>query len=850
MAVVAAGIFALADDSVPWLVLLGFATACASPAVPFVARWWEAREARRAARLAVIESTALLRQEGGPSSLLAPDRQVVPFQGRTDELDALVRWCQGEGSPLRLVTGPGGVGKSRLAAELKELMTHEGWDCVAVGEEQESSVLGRVRGSTDKPILLIVDYADTRHELDDLVRQVAADPADVRVLLLARSAGEWWQRLKVGGPQVREMIQGAYDDTDLPVRIDTLVTDQQIVNDAAAAFAQHLGMPAPEVRLGGRERGRGRILDLHAASLVAVLRAQPSLAGDEPLAVDVSIVLADLLGHEQRHWIGTAEHVGLLHGPDGLTVELLRRVVAAVYLSPPADEAEARELLTRVDPGAATPKVLRWLRDLYPPRDAEHWIGTLQPDRMAELHLVDELSTSTTLAMALLEGLDGRNARHAVAVLARAVADHFSDQHVRARALRLLDRAIAALPDDLELLRSVSAVIPYPSEVLTQTDLSVLNRILDLIDPTDTAGRSWVLHDIGMRLYRLGRHAQAINPMTEAVSARRALADMDPVRHEPQLAASLRYVGVVLSELGRVHDALPPTLEAVEIEQRLARSDRRNHLPHLARTLCDLGTRYHEAGLPEQAVTPLRESVKINEHLVASEPERTSPHLARSLMNLAIAQNMLDRPADALPAIQRAVEIRRILARDNPDGDLVFLARALTEASSCLVNNARSQDGIEPGQESIEIRQRLAEANPERHTADLARSLHQTATALRDSGHTDDAATLYREAIAIERNLVTEHPGPGAFTTLAESLAGYAAMHLALHLPLEALPLAQEAARLIDWRTNDTRPENLRPAARSLANILTNVADVLQANGDLENAQARRREATTLRTGT
>jgi tetratricopeptide (TPR) repeat protein len=853
---VATGLFAFVDDDLPWFVLLGFAAGCASPAVPFVARWWQESQDRQVLRQEVLESSVARRQHGGPSSLLAPDRQVVPFQGRAVELDGLVRWCQGKGPPVRLITGPGGVGKSRLAAELAARMTRQGWECVAVGEDNESTILGRVRGATDKPILLVVDYADTRRELDDLVRQVATDPADLRVLLIARSAGEWWQRLTVGSPQVREMIRGAYDGADLPVRIDSGVTDQEIVREAAVAFAERLGVPAPEVELSGQGRRRGNVLDLHAASLVAVLRAQHPHTGDgqddgeRPPTVDVPDVLADLLGHEQRHWIGTADQVGLLrHGPDGLTVELLRRVVAATYLAPPADEAEARALLARVDPSAATPKVLRWLRDLYPPRDAEHWVGTLQPDRMAELHLVKELAASTTLASALLDDLDGRNARLAVAVLARAAADHFSDQDIRAQAVNLLDRTIAGLSDDLELLRSVAAVFPYPSVALTRSHLSLLHRILDLIDPDDDVGRAWVLHDIGRRLSSmLGRHAEAIGPLTEAVATRRTLAQADPAQHEPHLAASLRTLGVVLSELGRPHDALGPTEEAVAIWRRLSRTDPHNRAEY-ARTLCYLGTRYYEAGQADEAVPPLRKSLRINEHLAEHDPERTNPHLARSLMNLAIALNMLDRPDEALPHIERAVEIRRALARDDPDGQLLFLARALTELTSCLVISGRPQDAIEPGQEAVEIRRQLTETNPERHTAGFGLSLRQTAAALRYTGRTAAAAVRYHEAIAIERGLLAEHPNhpdPGPTTALAESLSGYAAMQLSREHPSQALAPAREAARLIGWRTDGARPEDLRSYARSLSSVLTNIADVLDANGHTEQAQAHRREAVSL----
>ena len=48
-----------------------------------------------------------------------------------------------------------------------------------------------------QPSLLVVDYAETRSGLANMVNGLAADQdgPDVRVLLLARSAGEWWQQL-------------------------------------------------------------------------------------------------------------------------------------------------------------------------------------------------------------------------------------------------------------------------------------------------------------------------------------------------------------------------------------------------------------------------------------------------------------------------------------------------------------------------------------------------------------------------------------------------------------------------------------------------------------------------------
>jgi hypothetical protein len=73
--------------------------------------------------------------------LLDPQREVVDFAGREDELAALVAWCEDDdGARLRLVTGPGGVGKTRLAVELAGRVRELGWKAerIAVGGEAEA----------------------------------------------------------------------------------------------------------------------------------------------------------------------------------------------------------------------------------------------------------------------------------------------------------------------------------------------------------------------------------------------------------------------------------------------------------------------------------------------------------------------------------------------------------------------------------------------------------------------------------------------------------------------------------------------------------------------------------------
>jgi hypothetical protein len=66
-----------------------------------------------------------------PASLLRADRAVVRFRGRDRELAELTAWAHDEDAEVdgavRLVTGPGGQGKTRLAGELCSNLEADGW---------------------------------------------------------------------------------------------------------------------------------------------------------------------------------------------------------------------------------------------------------------------------------------------------------------------------------------------------------------------------------------------------------------------------------------------------------------------------------------------------------------------------------------------------------------------------------------------------------------------------------------------------------------------------------------------------------------------------------------------------
>ena len=132
-----------------------------------------------------------------PTRLLLPEYGIVPFAGRDGDLETLETWCLNGTSPaLRRITGAGGSGKTRLAAEACVRMAGKGWQA---GFADPKAPDGRAQLEFDRPTLLVIDDADLNVTLlADLVRTVsywAPGTPPVRLLLLARHTTGWWDTL-------------------------------------------------------------------------------------------------------------------------------------------------------------------------------------------------------------------------------------------------------------------------------------------------------------------------------------------------------------------------------------------------------------------------------------------------------------------------------------------------------------------------------------------------------------------------------------------------------------------------------------------------------------------------------
>ena len=159
-----------------------------------------------------------------PGSLLAAGVEAVEFTGRGEELAELAAWRDSrEGFSVMLVSGEGGQGKTRLARQFAAQARQAGWAAGFLAARKSGAMQGdgcdqsqsivelaqRVREAT-RPVLLVADYAETRpDEITALTDILAGSPPahPVRILLLSRTAGAWWDNLTEAlGPHITSRI--------------------------------------------------------------------------------------------------------------------------------------------------------------------------------------------------------------------------------------------------------------------------------------------------------------------------------------------------------------------------------------------------------------------------------------------------------------------------------------------------------------------------------------------------------------------------------------------------------------------------------------------------------------------
>ena len=316
-----------------------------------------------------------------PTRLLLPEYGIVPFAGRDGDLDTVQAWCLDGAAPaLRLITGAGGSGKTRLAAEACVRMAGQGWQA---GFADPKAPGGRAQLEFDRPTLLVIDDADLNVPLlADLVRAVSYWPPGtppVRLLLLARHTTGWWDTLN----QRTGQLAGELADPALDLH------DGELPPPAAPDTTPARWLRSPRIcpirsHRPGRWGWPTRRSPIRCWSTCTP--CSPSAARRFPPLVTAvrERILDAVLDRERDRWAATFP-AGV---PTGGARTRQQAVTVATLLAPPTEAAAAQAMtvIGEFAPDAAAgarAAVATWLRELYPGSDPP-WVAPLRPDLLAE----------------------------------------------------------------------------------------------------------------------------------------------------------------------------------------------------------------------------------------------------------------------------------------------------------------------------------------------------------------------------------------------------------------------------------------------------------------------------------
>ena len=732
-----------------------------------------------------------------PSRMLDAGAGLVPFVGRADELRQAWEWCRGP-SPLAAawLHGPGGRGKTRLAAQLADRARTAGWKVVTAGHGphriEPAPVEADVDARAHQGLLVLVDYADRwpLSHLTWLLSNAALHPPGVpaRVLMLARTLDPW--------PAVQAALTRV-DAEPFALAVPPLGTGgrggaaerRMLFEAAGTAFARVHGLdpgwaPEPPPPL-DQDTEFGSPLVVQMAALAQVdAYATGRRAPRGPAGLS-----AYLLRREEHRW-AAAHPAEFALPPDepetGAPYLVMRMLTFVAALSGPRTLSGAEAVLHRVAPGLPAARALADHARHYPPARRSFGLEPLLPDRLAEDFLALSLpghresyrpaSWAPGFLAALLDQGDGEaravpEPRRAVVFLLAAMErwPHVAD-HVVPLLSANPELVIAAGAEGLfglarvgherpQLVRAVLERCSGPSRGELAPAVAFLSRqnLYETFSRAGGTGTGGGDHEAMLtaaeRLGEAGGHREAAALLRNGLDGLRDT----PFSGDP---AEARWRARFLMALARQlsmddaagAEALLVGEEAVRLARPLAESDPATFEPRLAELLLARSRAMLNSGVdPQRSANATREAYERAGRHAAAHP-RVYAECAAAVAGGLRASG---RPHDALRIVGEAVTLLAHAARA-PEGSAsgaLLPPEGIVELGPLhgmlLAETGRAREAADVAHEAVRALRRLTELNPGRWQAGLASALADQSWILSRCGSGAEGLAAAQEAAAL-----------------------------------------------------------------------------------------------------
>jgi hypothetical protein len=416
--------------------------------------------------------------------LLRAESRVVRFHHLRGPLrDAIIRWAIERDKPikLRLQAGRGGAGKTRLLIEVCEKLENQnGWRAGFIDRSQSTTIGLPELLREGKPCLLVLDYAETRSsEIVELVRVAvhAKESPPLRLVLLARDGGDWWNHLAdaAGKDDVIAAILQGFQTKAGPYRMeqeriqrkDRVAFFDDALNDFAAFRKKVAPAGAPDLSD-----------DIFADPLFIHLAALACLRGD--VAISDKDLLGIAIGHERSYWRQLLNNADL---PEQFMRSIEQGMALLTLYGGKRSAKEAKAILERAPAmsqieASDHARIFEVLRQLY---DWDGGLRGLQPDILGEALVSEAFDRDDELLdSAFLEATTREDVRSALTVLTR-LGRRVPDAQRWLR--RVLQRRLRSLSEDAMYV-GMETGAPMPdilAEVVKTAERHERHRTVDLL---------------------------------------------------------------------------------------------------------------------------------------------------------------------------------------------------------------------------------------------------------------------------------------------------------------------------------------------------------------------------------
>ena len=809
-----------------------------------------------------------------PLQLMRARHGVVPYQ-QCDEIRQLREWAtmtvdattpsqrgRSRDIAVAVVTGAGGSGKTRLAAQLCHDLSSIGWyagflPAMTDVTDEELSALADV--TTE--LLVVVDYAEEvrRGLVARLVRALRARQSPTRIVLTARGADAWWE-------EFREEVE--QDETVLTNTLALSIRGKQQVEvdpwffgrmyrRAVQRFSYDFnGVVPTDVEV---PEGLGE------TALDVVMRAWLAVFGTNDVADRAMSTREELydrvLSIEFARWRQESK-LG------GISRSHLRRAAATLsLLAPKRDTDEIDDVLSRLPEWNQEHMLRNRLAELVVQsllRDDGAESVSLRPDPVAE-HLIMEVFGKNPELLdlvlpqdpAMVPGFDdpiadssavtrvlewGQQARNACVTLTRASSlDREGALRLARLALRerpflwkeALDVALTqggplghALEELIESgidlpLSEIADAIPLGHSALARAALAATKRLAESAERSTQRQAHWA-NSLAVRLLDVGECAAALESAREAVKLYGVLVEEFPQDCEIDLAEALDNLAVCLSSLGELSEALAVAQEAVDLYRNFVSQSPGENRHDLAISLSNLANCQLAVGELCEALDVAQEAVDLCRSLASESPDKYELQLANALVVLAECFSSQGEVGRSLEVACEAESIIRELFAESRASYTVPMAKSLDTLANCLLEVGDYPRALKVALEAERLNRRLVKESPAAYTSNLAVSLDILAICLLENREYNKAMSASCEAVTLYRGLHEGYPQLYA-RGLATSLNTRANCLSGVRRLKEALDVAQESLDLYRGMSRDNPIEYESMLAMSLSNLASHL---------------------------